>query len=50
MKYLRMLRIGLITALLGTALLAAQEENPSAKKAVPNGPPKNPEQAKSRFA
>jgi len=37
-----MLRIALITALLGTALLAAQEENPSAKKAVPNGPPKNP--------
>src|SRR5258707_1315134 len=42
MKYLRMLRMGLITALLGTALLAAQEESPNAEKAVPNGPPKKP--------
>ena len=38
MKYLRMLGMGLITALLGTALLAAQEENPNAKKAAPTGP------------
>lgn len=30
----------LITALLGTTLLAAQEQNPDAKKAPPKGPPK----------
>ena len=42
MKYLRMLGMGLITALLGTALLAAQEENPNAKKAAPKAPPKKP--------
>src|SRR5438105_9713974 len=42
MKYLRMLRMGLITALLGTALLAAGEESPNAKKAVSNGPPMKP--------
>ena len=42
MKYLRMLRIVLITAFLGTTLLAAQEENPNAKKAAPNAPPKKP--------
>ena len=40
MKYLRMLGMGLITALLGTALagaqeIAAQEENSNAKKAAP---------------
>src|SRR5882724_10187828 len=42
MKYLRVLGMGLITALLGTALLAAQQENPNAKKADPKGPPKKP--------
>ena len=35
MKCLRILGMGLITALLGTALLAAQEEKPDAKKAAP---------------
>ena len=38
MKHLRILGMGLITALLGTALLAAQEENPNAKKGPPKGP------------
>src|SRR5438105_1988462 len=42
MKYLRMLRMGLITALLGTTLLAAAKENSNAKKAAPNAPPKKP--------
>jgi len=40
MKQLRMLPMVLITALLGTAFLAAQEENPNAKNTAPNGPPK----------
>lgn len=40
MKHLRMLLIGLSTALLGTPLLAAQEPNPNAKKAAPKSPPK----------
>jgi hypothetical protein len=35
MKHLRMLGMGLITAFLGTALLAAQEPNPNAQKAAP---------------
>ena len=44
MKYLRMLRLGLITALLGTALVSAQEiavqeQNPNANKAAPTAPP-----------
>lgn len=42
MKYPRMLGMGLITALLGTALLVAQQENPDAKKAAPKAPPKKP--------
>src|SRR5437762_11510349 len=43
MKYLRMLGMGLITALLGTALMAAaQEENPDAKKVAPKAPPQKP--------
>jgi hypothetical protein len=42
MKYLRLLGMGLITALLGTALLAAQEGNPNAKKAAPKAAPKKP--------
>ena len=37
-----MLGMGLIAALLGTALLAAQEEKPNAKKAAPQAPPKKP--------
>src|SRR3954453_14969504 len=42
MKYLSSLQIGLITALLGTALLSAEEANPDAKKAAPKGPPQKP--------
>src|SRR5438094_9775394 len=42
MKYLCMLLMVLVTALLGTARLAAQEENPNAKKAAPKAPPKKP--------
>ena len=42
MKYLRILSMVLITALLGTALLAAPEENPKATKAAPKAPPKKP--------
>src|SRR6476620_9001599 len=37
-----MLGMGLVMALLGTALLAAQEENPNAKKAAPKALPKEP--------
>src|SRR3954464_6637214 len=36
-----MLGMGLIMALLGTALLAAREENPDPKKAAPKNPQKN---------
>lgn len=43
MKDLRLLGLGLITALLGTALLAAaQDDNPKAKKEAPKAPPKKP--------
>jgi acetyl esterase len=42
MKHSRMLGMGLISALLGTALLAAHEENPNAKKAAAKGPPQQP--------
>ena len=42
MKYLRTLRIVLITALLGTTVLAAQEQNPNAKKAAPQAPTQKP--------
>ena len=38
MKYLRMLGMGLITALLGTALLAAQERKPQCEKSGSQGP------------
>src|ERR1043166_9203576 len=42
MNHLRTLRMGLITALLGSALLPAQEQNPIAKKAAPKGLPMKP--------
>src|SRR5262245_3503179 len=42
MKYLRILRMGLIASFLGTALLAAQDEKPEAKATVPKGPPQKP--------
>src|SRR3954463_7370019 len=44
MKYIRILRMGLITVFLGTALLA-QEANPNAKNAAPNAQPKKPASA-----
>jgi BD-FAE protein len=42
MNYLRMLGMVLITALLGSTVLAAQEQNPAAKKAAPKAAPKTP--------
>src|SRR6476646_59129 len=45
MKYLCMLRIGLITALLGTTLAAAQAQNPPAKNAAPQSRPTKPASA-----
>ncbi len=42
MKSVRMLCMGLITAILGTALLVAQEQDPNAKKAALKAPPIKP--------